>query len=220
MVKKIISGASRFRRDVYPRHKELFETLAGGQSPETLFITCADSRVDPSLITQAEPGDLFICRNAGNIVPPHVSDAGGVTATVEYAVGALGISHIVVCGHTDCGAMKGALDLDGLRDFPHVADWLSHSKAALRVVQARGCGSEEERLEMLTRENVLLQLQHLRTHPYVAAALSQGRLTLHGWVYDIRSGDIVAHNSRTGEFEPLDDSADTGQSAATTRETA
>ena len=109
-MEKIISGLAQFKSSSFEERKALFAELANGQSPEVLFITCADSRIDPNLITQTEPGDLFVIRNAGNIVPPHTRDADGVTASIEYAVAVLGIKQVVVCGHSDCGAMKGALN--------------------------------------------------------------------------------------------------------------
>ena len=135
-MEKVISGLVQFKSSSFEDRKELFAELANGQSPEVLFITCADSRIDPNLVTQTEPGDLFIIRNAGNIVPPHTRVSGGVTASIEYAVAVLGIKHIVVCGHSDCGAMKGALNIAALADLPHVQDWLDHSRAAVEIVKA------------------------------------------------------------------------------------
>ena len=123
-MKNFIDGFIRFKRDVFPKRKQLFERLAGAQSPEALFITCADSRIVPDLIMQTEPGDLFICRNAGNIVPPYGEVQGGVSATIEYAVAVLNVSHIIVCGHTDCGAMKGILKPETLDELPTVKSWL------------------------------------------------------------------------------------------------
>lgn len=206
MVDKIVSGIAQFQKDVFPQHRVLFKELAGGQAPETLFITCADSRIDPSLITQALPGDLFICRNAGNVVPTHVRDAGGVTATIEYAVDALGVRHIVVCGHSDCGAMKGALHPEMVEKMPHVRDWLTNCQAAVRVVEQRhGNADEATRVARLIEENVLLQIQHLRTHPSVAGAIAGGNMTLHGWVYDIETGAVRAYDPDTGTFRPLAD---------------
>lgn len=202
---KLLDGVAKFQKNVYPKHKKLFEDLAGGQSPEVLFITCSDSRIDPSLITQAKPGDLFIIRNAGNIVPPHVRDAGGVTASIEFAIGALGIQHIVVCGHSNCGAMNGAMNPEGLKALPHVSQWLSYAEAAAHIVRERDHASDEERIADMTRENVLLQLQHLRTHPYVAAGLAAGRIELHGWIYDIESGAIFSYNPESGTFESVSD---------------
>lgn len=201
---KIIEGVSHFQSKVYPKHQELFHRLTEGQAPETLLITCADSRIDPNLITQSNPGELFICRNAGNIVPPHSLHTGGTTASIEYAVGALGVGHVIVCGHTDCGAMKGALNQDGLAEFPHVCEWLKHSDAAVRTVKDNYSElPEHEKLERLIEQNVLVQLQHLRTHPYVASRMNAGKIVLHGWVYHIGSGEVTAYNEHTGCFEPL-----------------
>jgi len=201
----VVSGILKFKRDVFPGHRELFGELARGQSPEVLFITCADSRIDPNLVTQTRPGELFICRNAGNIVPPHVSQAGGVTASIEYAVAVLGVQHVVVCGHTDCGAMKGAIDTAALKDLPHVREWLDHTRSAVEIVKARRgrCGADQ--LDELTEENVLVQLQHLRTHPVVAARLRTGQIQLHGWVYVIETGEVVCYDERADCFLPLEE---------------
>lgn len=192
---KIIEGVLNFRENVYPERKDLFGTLATGQNPHVLFITCSDSRIDPNLVTCADPGDLFICRNAGNIIPPHSNETGGMTASVEYAVAVLGVEDIVICGHTDCGAVKGALNVDQLKGLPHVKEWLSHCRSAMEIVRERnGIDSEacigHEHLDEAIEENVLQQLQHLRTHPAVAAKLATGKVRLHGWVYDIEKGEI------------------------------
>lgn len=203
-MKKIVDGVLKFKTDVFPGHEGLFADLATGQSPEVLMITCADSRIDPALITQSEPGELFICRNAGNIVPPYTASAESNTASIEFAIAALGVQEIVVCGHSDCGAMKGAMNTDGLDALPHVCGWLSHSSAAVKVAKEKNPGLEGTALlREVTEQNVLLQLQHLKTHPYVAAGLAAGRLRLHGWVYDIGEGSIYAHNEETGVFELL-----------------
>lgn len=204
-MKKILEGVAEFRRAVYPERKALFHKLATGQSPEILFITCSDSRIDPSLLTQADPGELFICRNAGNIVPPHTRVAGGMTASIEFAVDALKVRHIIVCGHTDCGAMKGAMKPDGLTHLPHVCDWLDHSRAAATVVKEKhATDTDEEKLNHLIHENVLMQLQHLRTHPTVAARIATHKLEIHGWVYDIETGGVVAYDDAEECFLPLE----------------
>jgi carbonic anhydrase len=203
-MEKVVSGIVRFRQTAYEDRRQLFAELANGQSPEVLFITCADSRIDPNLVTQTQPGDLFICRNAGNIVPPHVKTAGGVTASIEYAVAVLGVKDIVVCGHTDCGAMKGALNTDALRDLPHVCEWLDHTRAAVEIVKATKGRATLEELDQVTEQNVLLQLQHLRTHPVVAAQISSGHIELHGWVYDIESGHVSAWDKITDTFVPVE----------------
>lgn len=199
------AGVVRFQQEVYPEKKELFEKLSAGQSPEALFITCSDSRIETAMITQTDPGDLFICRNAGNIVPPHTNNTGAMTASIEFATAALKVPHIVICGHTECGAMKGAMSSPaGLEDLPHIKEWLGFAKAAVDIVKKLGAGlSEEEQMSMLLKENVMLQLQHLKTHPTVALRLAVGDLQLHGWVYDIKSGGVLAYDEKTGEFLPV-----------------
>jgi carbonic anhydrase len=213
----VISGVAKFQKEVYPNKKAKFQKLANGQNPEVLFITCSDSRIDPNLVTQTDPGELFICRNAGNIIPPHSNQTGGMTASIEFAVAALGVSHIVVCGHTDCGAMKGAINPDGLDSLPHVKEWLGHCRVATDVVKER-CGSHElslEDLEAVTKENVVQQIQHLRTHPSVAAKISTGQVKLHGWVYNIGSGEVLCYNEDNGDFITMDQSAAEAQLART-----
>ncbi|MFZ8198763.1 carbonic anhydrase [Alteromonas portus] len=205
----VISGVAKFQKEVYPNKKATFQKLANGQNPEVLFITCSDSRIDPNLVTQTDPGELFICRNAGNIVPPHSNQTGGMTASIEFAVAALGVSHIVICGHTDCGAMKGAINPEGLSALPHVKEWLGHCRVATEVVKER-CGHADlslEDLEAVTKENVVQQIQHLRTHPSVAAKIATGQVKLHGWVYNIGEGDVLCYNAESGEFEAMDQSA-------------
>ncbi|GAB2196727.1 carbonic anhydrase [Sessilibacter sp. MAH4] len=199
----IIKGVEKFQREIFPARKNEFVELASGQAPEVLFITCSDSRIDPCLLTQTVPGQLFICRNAGNVVPPHTNQTGGMTASIEYAVAVLKVGHIIVCGHTDCGAIKGAVLPDTIADLPHVKEWLGHCRAAAAVVkEKRGCLGLEH-TEELTRENIKLQLQHLRTHPEVAAKLATNQLKLHGWLYQIETGGVLVLNDQTGEFEPL-----------------
>jgi carbonic anhydrase len=201
----VISGVAKFQSEVYPAKKERFRKLADGQNPDVLFITCADSRIDPNLVTQTEPGELFICRNAGNIVPPHSNQTGSMTASIEFAVAALGVSHIVVCGHTDCGALKGAIDLESVENLPHVREWLGHCRSATEVVKDRHGGLCKDHLEEVTCENVVQQLQHLRTHPAVASGLANGRITLHGWLYEIGTGQVRCYDERTGGFEPMNE---------------
>lgn len=201
---KFVEGVVKFQKEIYPENQELFEKLSQGQSPEVLFITCADSRIETAMITQTLPGELFVCRNAGNIVPPHTTHTGGMTASIEYAVSVLKVPHIVICGHTECGAMKGAINPEGLDSLPHVKEWLGYSRAAVQVVDRIGEGmSPEQRMQELLEQNVILQLQHLKTHPSVAVAMAAGELNLHGWVYDIKSGEIVAYSEEAGDFVPV-----------------
>jgi carbonic anhydrase len=194
-VEKFLGGVSRFQKHVYPKHRDLFERLALGQRPDALFITCADSRIDPTLLTQTKPGELFICRVIGNIVPPYPDAIGGVSATVEYAAGVLRVPAIIVCGHTDCGVMKGALNPEALEEYPNVTHWLRYAQVERREAQP----SAELLLE-LTEHNVAAQLRNLRTHPAVAARLEEGDLALHGWVYHIGPGKVTAYDEESGKF--------------------
>lgn len=201
---KIAAGVVKFQGEAYERRKDLFHKLAEGQSPEALFITCSDSRIDPNLLTQTAPGELFICRNAGNIVPPHTNHTGAMTASIEFAVGALHVPHIIVCGHSGCGAMQGAMDTESLGDFPHVKVWLNFARAARLIAEAKCAAAPElDALTVITQENILLQIAHLKTHPYVAARLATGHVQIHGWYYDIASGQVLAHDEASGKFIPV-----------------
>jgi carbonic anhydrase len=199
-------GVVKFQREVFPEKQELFERLSTGQSPEALFITCSDSRIETAMLTQTDPGELFICRNAGNIVPPHTNQTGGMTASIEFAIGALRIPNIVICGHTECGAMKGAMNRAALTNLPHVREWLGYSQGAVDIVEAIGAGLDPDaKMRMLLEQNVILQLQHLKTHPTVAVALAQKAVTLHGWVYDIKTGEVSAFDDTTGTWVSVEE---------------
>ncbi|TBU81014.1 carbonic anhydrase [Phytopseudomonas dryadis] len=201
----LVEGFLRFRQDVFPQQQALFKKLAHAQTPRAMFITCADSRIVPELITQSEPGDLFVTRNVGNVVPPYGQMNGGVSTAIEYAVAALGVQHIIVCGHSDCGAMKAVLDPETLERMPTVKAWLRHAEVAKTVV-ADNCGcADHTTLGVLTEENVVAQLDHLRTHPSVASRLAAGQLFIHGWVYDIESCQIKAYDAETGGFRQIGD---------------
>lgn len=209
-MQNLVRGVLTFQQDVYPDKKDLFGTLAGGQNPRILFITCSDSRIDPNMVTGSHPGDLFICRNAGNIIPPHSNETGGMTASIEYAVAVLGVRHIIVCGHTDCGAVKGALNVDALKGLPHVKEWLGHCRSAMEIVRERhdietGSCLDECHLDEAIEENVLQQVQHLRTHPIVAAKLATHKVQIHGWVYDIESGRIRCCDHLSEQFTDFND---------------
>jgi len=203
-VQKLIQGIHQFRQEDFRPLKGMFEELAKGQSPETLFITCSDSRIDPNLLTRSMPGDLFILRNAGNIVPPHGAGGGGEAATIEFAVAGLGVKDIIICGHSHCGAMKGLLEPESLAEMPAVAAWLSHAEATRRVVRENYTHLDGDRLiTAAVEENVLVQLENLRTLPAVASRLVKGDLHLHGWVYKIETGDVFAFDLESGQFVPL-----------------
>jgi carbonic anhydrase len=189
---RIIQGIRQFQQEVFPANRELFARLASGQKPEALFITCSDSRVSLEWITQCGPGDLFVCRNAGNMAP-RSSGGDDVSATIEYAVSALGVRDIVVCGHSDCGAMKALLNPMSLAGMPHVKSWLRHAREARAALgKAKMERPGEETLARLTKLNVRLQLDRLSAHPKVKPQLRDGVLDLHGWYYRIDTGEVQA----------------------------
>jgi carbonic anhydrase len=202
---KLAQGVHKFQREVFGSHKDLFARLADGQAPHTLFITCSDSRINPNLLTQTAPGEIFIIRNAGNIVPSWGAPVGGEAATIEYAIAALGVEHIVICGHSACGAMKAVLDPESTNDLPAVRQWLAHAETTRRILK-ENYGEEtkpDELLSIAIQENVLAQLENLRTHPSVAARVAKGKIALHGWVYKIASGEVFAYDTEEGQFRPL-----------------
>lgn len=202
-MRDIIAGFLRFQKEVFPARRELFKTLATGQTPKALFISCSDSRMVPELVTQREPGELFVIRNAGNIVPSYGPEPGGVSATVEFAVSALNVSDIVICGHSDCGAMKAIATCACLDHMPAVRSWLHHAVDARLFRRMLKRLVDHARRVGMVRANVVAQLNNLRTHPSVALAMAQNRLTLHGWVYDIENGSLDALDESTGNFVPL-----------------
>jgi carbonic anhydrase len=204
-VHQIIEGFIRFQQEVFPQQRALFRRLSTAQSPNTLFVTCSDSRVVPELLTQAEPGALFVIRNAGNIVPSYGPEPGGVSATVEYAMAVLGVRDIVICGHSNCGAMAAICRCKNLEHLPAVAGWLRHADAAKSINASRSYQSEVERLDALVKDNVIAQLANIRTHPSVAVSLANKTLRLHGWIFDIENGSMLALDGHTGRFLSLVD---------------
>ncbi|WP_273823397.1 MULTISPECIES: carbonic anhydrase [Pseudomonas] len=204
-MKDIIDGFLKFQRDAFPERIKLFQDLATQQSPRALFISCSDSRLVPELVTQREPGDLFVIRNAGNIVPSYGPEPGGVSASVEYAVAALQVADIVICGHSDCGAMTAIATCKCLDHMPAVAGWLRYADSARVVNEARQHPDQPTKVAAMVRENVIAQLANIQTHPSVRLALEEGRVTLHGWIYDIESGRIDAFDGSTGTFVSLAD---------------
>ena len=204
----IIQGAQQFQGSAFEERQDLFSKLASGQTPLTLFITCSDSRIDPNLLTQTDPGELFVIRNAGNIVPRYDSNrATSEAATIEYAVKALEIPNIVVCGHSKCGAMGGLLDLDHLDALPMVKSYLMPEPAADRVREQFPDATEDSLLNKTIQENVLVQLENLRTHPCVTEAIEAGKLTLHGWVYQFETGDVYVHQAEPAGFVSIREDA-------------
>lgn len=204
-MQKVIDGFLKFQKEVFPERTQLFKQLAQQQNPKVLFVTCSDSRVVPELFTQQEPGDLFVIRNAGNIVPSYGPEPGGVSATVEYAVSVLKVSDIVICGHSNCGAMAAIASCQCIDHLPAVAHWLRYSDSAKAVIEANAFDNQQQKTDALVRQNVIAQLANIRTHPSVALALAQKRLNLHGWVYDIEKGVIDALDGASMNFVALAD---------------
>lgn len=203
-MEKLIKGVQRFQAEQFAAKKELFAQLAEGQQPSTLLITCSDSRIDPHLLTQSEPGELFVLRNAGNIVPEYGAFDGGEAATIEYAVNFLRVKEIVVCGHSRCGAMGGLLNPDALSSFPAVRAWLKHAEGVeSRVAEKYGGLDDAGRLAAAVEQNVLLQIEHLQSHPAVAAAVQEGKLALEGWVYRFETGEVFRFDAGTDRFALL-----------------
>lgn len=204
-MKQLIEGIKKFRSDVFPAQSGLFTKLATGQTPQALFITCADSRIVPDLITQTQPGDLFICRTVGNLVPPHGQSDGSVASAIEYAVSALNVSNVILCGHSDCGAMKALLHPQNTQNLPQTRSWLRYGEAARERVRGMGGPtSDGDQLATLVEENVITQLEHLKTHPAVAARLARGDLQLYGLVYCIHTGEISSYDFTSDRFIPVD----------------
>jgi carbonic anhydrase len=205
-MQKIVDGIRQFQNDAFVKDQQLFKSLVDGQHPEALMVTCSDSRIDPNLITQTKPGELFVQRTAGNIVPTYEDGmGGGEAATIEYAVAALKVKNIIICGHSHCGAMGGLLNLDAVEQLPAVKAYLGLAEPTKRIVDENygHVTDAAERLAFTVEANVLVQIENLRTHPSVAAALDSGELELHGWVYDFETGDITSFDREQGRFSPI-----------------
>ena len=203
-MQRLIEGHKKFLAEVFPARKSHFHLLAEGQTPEWLFITCADSRVLPDLILGTEPGDLFISRSIGNVVPITSQDVDGVTATIEYAVEVLKVRHAIVCGHSDCGALKAALDRKSLENLPKARRWLEHVAAAFAYRQPLNpADGESAELASLIRGNVVAQLKNLQAQLPVKSAMAERRLTVHGWYYDILTGRIEEYDEGQKKFVGL-----------------
>ncbi len=201
-MEELRQGVLRFQRHVYPHRKPLFQKLAKGQTPKALFITCADSRVVPSLITSTEPGELFVDRNAGNFIPPFHGENASEAAGIQYAMDVLEIPNIVICGHTDCGAMKAVWHPEKADALSCVKKWLVNGKEARKRMLAKKL-AEDRQLEELTQRNVVVQMENLKTYPSVAARFKAGKVKIAGWVYDIEHGKVLEWNAATDRFSIL-----------------
>ncbi len=204
-MQKLVAGLHHFQATVVRSEREFFERMADGQTPEALFITCSDSRINPNLLTNTSPGELFILRNAGNIVPPWGDANSGEGATIEYAVTVLGVRDIIICGHSHCGAVQALIDPSQLHNLPATRQWLTHADRTRQVLTSNYAHLDGEALATVAvQENVLTQIENLRTHPSVATAFDQGTLRLHGWVYKITSGEVFAYDGQSGQYISLE----------------
>jgi carbonic anhydrase len=203
-IETLIEGHKRFHRDIFPNKKAQYHLLAEMQAPEWLFITCSDSRIVPDLILQTGPGDLFITRNAGNVIPVAGADVDGCTATIEYAVEVLHVKHAIVCGHSDCGALKAALTRPDPAKHPKASRWLKHVEGAFTHKQPLNpADGEHAELASIIRGNVVAQLANLRAQPSVARAIAHHKIEVHGWYYDILTGRIEQYDEHQRKFLPL-----------------
>lgn len=206
-MEKLYKGIHEFRESYFVKEEDFFKGLSHTQKPEVLFITCSDSRVDPTLVTQSRPGELFIVRNVGNIIPPYdaIKDKNSVVAAIEFAVLVLKVKDIILCGHSNCGAMDALyLEDKELDNMPHLRDWLKISSPIKKMVGTIYPDlSVESRKRKTEEENVLFQLRNIETYPFVIKALDDGVLHIHGWHYDIGSGEVCSYNPAKDAFEPI-----------------
>lgn len=204
-MRKLYKGIHKFQESYFKKEEEFFKRLSKEQEPEVLFITCADSRVDPNLVTQSKPGELFIVRNVGNIIPPYdaIKDKNSIAAAIEFAVLMLKVTDIIVCGHSNCGAMEVLYkDERELTNMPHLKDWLKLAAPVKDIVLKYYSMIQSEARQRITEEeNVLCQLHNIQTYPFVQEVLNAGVLHLHGWYYNIGTGSIYYYNSSEDVFE-------------------
>lgn len=203
-MQKLIEGIHKFQKEIFSSQIELFKRLEKGQAPQVLFITCSDSRINPNLFTQTEPGDLFIIRNAGNIIPSYNSASSSEMATIEFAVNVLKIKDIIICGHSHCGAMKALLQPETLKDLTAMKSWLAHASETFRIVKSHYNHLDEPaKLMAAIEENVLVQLKQLESHPSIAEKLAINEIRLHGWIYKFETGIVFKYDAESGQFSPL-----------------
>jgi carbonic anhydrase len=199
-MKKLIKGLHTFQTTVFPIQKDFFESLVTGQKPEILFITCSDSRINPQLITTTKPGEMFILRNAGNIIP-QFGDGSSEEATVEFAVSELGVKDIILCGHFHCGAIQAALDIERTKKMPSLYSWVNQNIIPTLDFVEKNYEINDKNIliDILIQEHVLAQLENLKTHPAIINNINKG-LSLHGWIYKFETGEIFAYDALEGQF--------------------
>ncbi len=212
-MKKLIKGIVEFRKTSRAGYKDKFAHLAQGQAPDTLFIACSDSRVVPNAFASADPGDLFVIRNVGNLIAPAGQDGVSLSdesegAAIEFALQKLGVTDIIVCGHSECGAMQAALGGPVPPNVPHLVSWLRHADDSLNRFRAEK--AQDPKLaphNRLSQINAVCQLDHLKTYPAVRDAISRGKLRLHAWWFDLANVDVLAYNEAAGKYGLIDESS-------------
>lgn len=206
MLVTLMLGVRKFKGKLFEEMRHIFERLSTGQDPDTYFVACYDSRLVLPLITQSEPGEFVSTRNVGNIIPRYTSGINSSEASaIEHAVKSLGVKHIIVCGHSDCGAMKGLLDPNTKARLPIVSSWLAHSQSILDEVNKIAPQlNDKDRLELLTKKNIIAQLDNLKTHPSVAEKLAEKKINLCGWYYDVASGEVSVYDPLSDIFDPFE----------------
>ncbi|HXT13298.1 MAG TPA: carbonic anhydrase [Candidatus Angelobacter sp.] len=208
-MQQLIDGVHRFRNDEFGNYRSLFQRLSReGQNPHTLFITCSDSRVIAELITQSKPGDLFVVKNIGNIVPPSgvTGTTNSTVAAIEFAVEMLHVSDIVICGHSQCGAMTALLEgLPNAERVPHLVEWMKLAEPVGKIIRAQygHIKDPEHRKNAAAEENVLFALENLQSYRCVQDRLANGSLRLHGWFFKIATAELFAYNPGARQFSPL-----------------
>lgn len=207
-MKKLMAGIAEFRQKVRPSYREKFARLALGQSPDCLLFACSDSRVVPNVFASTDPGDLFVVRNVGNLVPP--CDAHGLATTdrsegaaIEFALSVLGVSDVVVCGHSECGAMRALQSGGAPEGAPNLREWLAVGQSTLARADGASLGAALSSHNRLSQLNVLQQLDHLMTYPVVRARVERGELGLHAWWFDLEQAEVLSFNAAAGAFEPI-----------------
>jgi carbonic anhydrase len=209
-MKKLIRGIVDFRKNVRPAVKETFARLALGQRPDALLIACSDSRVVPNLFASSDPGDLFVVRNVGNLIPPFGTDGkaeeDSEAAAIDFALNSLPIRDIIVCGHSECGAMQAMVQGRPELGSHALKNWLRHADASLqRLESSSRLGADLARHNQLSQHNVLEQIEHLKTYPLVREGVREGRLQLHGWWFDIKEAVVYDYSEKEGRFRILDE---------------
>lgn len=203
-IQRLVEGIHHFQSEVFENEQAFFRNLAHEQRPEALFITCADSRINPNLVTQTAPGELFVVRNVGNLIPVYTAPNNAEAAAIEFAVVSLGIKDIIICGHTHCGAMQALLEPSMSEGLPALCGWLDHAMETRRIIEQNYAHLEPEaKLRATIKENVLVQLEHLRSHRAVDEGIRAGRLHLHGWVYHLETGEVASYDPELGQFKPI-----------------